>query len=235
MGETETTFTDEDGILWKGRYWGMEILLQKAKEINPEWTPQLFALVDEDTISDVMAGTITPVNIKPPEPDFKSPEEGVAGTVTGERPAPPKNPYARELEAQGAVEAKQPPAPVAPEALPVPAIPEMPAPPALPESSGGEPASDYKKLCSIIDAAAELADSSADTAKGLLESHNLAGAFWALHPDKAQTVYGEKESVAKPGPGSVILEVEAYQNCLHIITTDGVLTFLGNNIQKRGD
>lgn len=248
MGEPDAyRFTDAEGILWKSKFFGKEILFNKAKAVNPAWTEQAFDLVDEDTIDGVMEGSIGPETIRPPEPDFKAPEKDLQAEVSKDRPPPPggHTPLATKSKSEATAAS-----PAAPEALaePLPALPEMPTPeaapavpvapaaPALPVAPNMEPQADYKKLLSIIEAAAQLADSSAETAKGLLDSHGLEEPFCRLHPEKVEALYGdEKASEPIAGVGSVILALEVFQNCLHIITTDGVITFSGTNIRGTRD
>ena len=238
----------DDVILYQGKAVGRAVLFEGAKQYGWTWGQFSQETVDEDSIVGIMSGAIRPETFQPvPMLEIKQaptptrPPSAAGATMTAapgvEIPPDwsPPPPLPESTEAQGG-----------PSGIPtVPTVPTVPvpAPPGNPytENQPGAvqtqapmafpaPSVDHKKLLSIMNAAAKLAEASADTAKELLGSHDLERGFRVLHPKEAEVLYGEDADEAPPGLGSVVLAIECTPIFLSIVTNNGPIRFRGSGI-----
>lgn len=160
------------------------------------------------------------------------PDEGPIPTSNA-RPMPT---LASGVRLAGVVDPTKPqtvqPSPFQPQATaqPLPTMPIAAAPNAV---NVRPPRSDVDKLMAILDASFQLASSPATkgSARALINAHGLERAFQALHPSLAQEVLGRVDtSPDKKRRGGIILDIEdeSKDGYIHIITTGGVITLVGN-------
>jgi len=231
----------DDLIFYQGKAVARALLFESARQHGWTWGQFSQDTVDEDSIVGIMKGEIRPENFQPvpmleikvaPTPSRPPPAAGAAMKaapgvdIPSDWSAPPPVAEGSEVQLGGPV------------AQPVSAPPNNPytgsQPPAIPlqqPTAFPAPSVDHTKLLSIMNAAAKLADSAADTAKDLLESHDLERGFRVLHPKEAEALYGEESDDASPGLGSVVLAIECTPSFLSIVTNDGPIIFHGAGIQ----
>lgn len=157
------------------------------------------------------------------------------------QPAPPAAaPPSKVIQGTFSPHAKPQPAPVQ---RPAPPPPPPPAPVITPPSAApmsilppGVPPCRYNhlQLRSIMDAAVQLVaagDAGIASAKMLVDSHNLSDALRAYNGQVWMSIYGDNPVAHEWCLGGILMTIDGGPGAYHFVTTDGIITVHGQNLE----
>lgn len=145
-----------------------------------------------------------------------------------QRPAQPNLQFPTPAAAPAPAPAPRPWTPPVPQAQPVATMSALP--PGVPPCRVN-----FMQLRSVMDAVAQLAqggEAALPVARNLLETHQLSDAFRAYNPAVWQMIYPGVQATAHEWClGSVLMTIDGGANAFHFVTTDGIITVHGQNLQ----